>query len=278
MTYRLCIIGNSHVAAFASAWKTLRERRPDLAITFFAARGALLAELVVRGGALEAKDPVLRKTLRWVSDGRSSIVAADYDEFWLVGLRFGVETIMPVYAGFRADSHAADPSRSPVSDPAFAAAAAGLLRGSPAVDVYRKLRTITQSPVRLFPQPNPSIAALDARDARTAPFRLAARAGDATQLWRQYRDAREEIAVETGLTYRDQPDDTREGGIFTRAEHARGSVRLTPGLEREHQDRDTIHMNADFGALMLERYLPDAGGSAGESRDAGIAVEGAGRT
>lgn len=257
MTRRLCLIGNSHVVAFANGWKAAAERHPDVSITFFAAPGAKMADLQPRDGALVASDPLVRQTLGWVSGGRRKIVAARYDEFWLIGLRFGVETILPAYAAAWAESHAPDPSRAPVSEAAFGAAATALLRASPAVALHERLRSLTAAPIRLFPQPNPSIVALAADDARTAPFRLAARQGDEDTLWRQYLRARERLVADASLDVCDQPDDTRERAIFTTAALSQGSVRLTQGLDRKHEVGEAIHMNASYGTLMLDRFLPE---------------------
>lgn len=285
MTHRLCIIGNSHVAAFATGWKGIAADWPGIAVTFFAARGAQLGSLKARNGALSSDNREITKSLEWISGGRASIVAADYDEFWLVGLRFGVETIMSVYEAFWSEGHSPDPSRMPISDPAFSRAAESLLRQSVASGVYRKLRSISNAPVSLFPQPNPSSAAIGADEARTEPFRLAARNHDEAVLWHQYRAAMVRVAGEMQVRLCEQPDHTREQEIFTAVQWGRGATRLKPGLEREHGSQDTIHMNEKYGALMLKCFLPQIAkpliGTATKNERGeheGFVVEDAGRT
>lgn len=283
MSLRLCIVGNSHVASLASAWKGLAERWPTVEITFFAARGATLETLTARRGALQARNQKMREQLKWVSGGHEAIVAADYDAFWLIGLRLGVETIAPLYGSCWAESHAPDPSRTPVSDAAFARTAEERIRQSAAFAVYDKLRPITGAPVRVFPQPNPSIALLETTESRTEPFRRAAHNGDEAALWRQYSAALARVADEKGATLCGQPDETREREIFSSAVWSHRAVRLRPGLDQEHGIEDNIHMNAQFGALMLERHLPAPAASGlgietGGGEHAGTAVEGAGRT
>lgn len=283
MTHRLCIIGNSHVAAFATGWKEIASAWPGVEVTFFAARGARLRDLVVRNGALRAKNDAVRQSLEWTSGGRGEIVAADYDAFWLIGLRFGVRMIMDAYETAWSESHAPDPGRAPISDAAFARAAEGLLRGTVAVKLHDQLRAITTAPIHLFPQPNPSVEGLDIADPGVEPFQRALRLGDAPAVWRQYLDARNAVAAERGLVFRDQPDDSRVHDIFTSDAFGRGSVRLSEGLSEEHGETDFKHMNAAYGAMMLERNLPPTARAVANDHDereehAGIAVEGAGRT
>jgi len=255
VSHRLCVIGNSHVAAFATGWKTLAAHYPDVTVTFYASHGTRIDQLEPVRGALRANSRRVRETMKWVSGGGSAIVGADHDEFWLVGCRCSVKIMMAVYAAAWSESHAPDPRRTPVSDAAFASAAASLLRGSGLLTLHGKLRPITSAPISLFPDPNPSSAVLGSADERVEPLRVAARSGDGPALWGQYRAACDQLAREQDLTFCHQPDETREDGIFTVADYGRGSIRLTRGLEQEHPESDPFHMNAAYGALMFERFL-----------------------
>lgn len=258
MTFRLGLIGNSHIAAFATGWPLVEARHPDVTLTHFAARGARLSELVVQGKALHAPTQALRRAIKWTSVGSTEIVPADFDEIWLVGLGFGIETAISPYLSCRADSHRADDARSPVSDPFFAAMMVSGLRHSVALDLYRKLRAIDDTPVRIVAQPNPSTEAMTSMLDRLAPFRLAAERGDEAILWAQFRAAVGAVAGDIDAGIAIQPDDTRERGIFTNATWGQGSIRLRRGMEAEHATGDALHMNADYGAAMLDLYLPEA--------------------
>lgn len=92
---------------------------------------------------------------------------------------------MPLYQARWSERHALDAARMPISDPAFSTASESLLRQAVAAGVLGKLRTITEAPVSLLPQPNPSSAAIQADEGRTVPFRLALRNGDEAVLWSQ---------------------------------------------------------------------------------------------
>jgi len=72
---RICIIGNSHVGALKEAWDDIGSDHASLDVTFFAARGDRLKDLVVNGNTLRADGPgatPLKKFMAFTSGGREN--------------------------------------------------------------------------------------------------------------------------------------------------------------------------------------------------------------
>jgi hypothetical protein len=85
---KICIIGNSHVAALKLAWVNHFDKRckKDNDITFFASPGNSLRSLKLENNKLIPDSEQLKKNLRATSGGKSFIELASYDVFLLYGL------------------------------------------------------------------------------------------------------------------------------------------------------------------------------------------------
>lgn len=256
MTVRLCLIGNSHLAALALGWREIAPRYPDIAITFFGARASCMDGLRVSERGLRPDTPALAAMLRQLSGGPDEIVADDYDIFWFAGHEFGLDPILDIYSGCWAEAHTPDADRMPVSDQLFAELCVAALRRTMSMELYRRLRQVSDAPVAMLRQPAPSFRAFKTKDARYAPYRLAGRKGDRASLGRQADSAFARIAREEGFKILRQPGETCITALHTLATFARGSVRLDDGLTGAHGPNDAMHMNAEFGALMLDAHLP----------------------
>src|ERR1700748_2002214 len=87
--YSICVIGNSHTAAFKQAWDNRAPAVADgVSLTFFAARSQYLDTLVYEPGAFVSRDPELSERLRLTSGGKDRIDLADYDAFVLIGMGY----------------------------------------------------------------------------------------------------------------------------------------------------------------------------------------------
>ena len=76
---KICLIGNSHLAALKMGWPEIAQDLPDVQPAFFGARGAMMARLRVRGDRLVAKTAALAEQMSFVSGGLTEIVPGDYD-------------------------------------------------------------------------------------------------------------------------------------------------------------------------------------------------------
>lgn len=299
MTIRIALIGNSHLSALALAWRTLAARHPDVEITFLGARAARCEGLRVTPTGLRPDNEQLRQSLIWLSNGRDEIVAADYDAFWFAGHWFGFYPVLDTYADCWAEAHKPDPERTPVSDALFAELCDAALRQTLSMELYRRLRQVSDAPVAMLCQPAPLGAARRAQDPRFRGFGVAHRQDEGALLRDQTEAALARIERAEGITIFRQPAETFALPLHSHKRFSFGSVRLDKGLSNEHPRGDVMHMNADYGALALANALATVSGSAadrdagrgasdpgkgaqttrdGERADAGIVVEGAGRT
>lgn len=264
---RLAIIGNSHLSALALAWRELAPRFPEVAITFFGARAYLLDGLRASRRGLAPDNRVLRRLIEEVSGGPGKVVAADHDVFWFAGHDLGVHPVVDTYRRCWAEAHRPDPARLPVSDALFAELCLAGQRRTLSAELVRRFRQASDAPVAMLCQPAPSEAALRPRDYRYEIFQRAERTGDAAALAAATEASLTRLEREEGVRVFRQPEATRARALHTRAEFARGSVRLHEALTSKHGPNDVAHMNAGYGALVLEELLP----TLADTRAAGLA-------
>lgn len=262
MTVRVALIGNSHLSALALAWRELAPRHPDVAITFFGARASLCEGLRVTDTGLRPDNEPLRQMMNWLSGGRDEIVAADFDVFWFAGHDFGVHPVVALYADCWAEAHAPDAGRIPVSDALFAELADAALRRTVSMELYRRLRQVSDAPVAILCQPAPLPAAHRSPDPRFRGYGVAHRLGEAAILHDQAEAALARIERAEGIAVVRQPAKSLVAPLKTRKTLSRGSVRLEEGLSTEHPRTDLMHMNATYGAFVLKRALATLPGRA----------------
>jgi hypothetical protein len=92
VTFSLCVVGNSHVAAFKQAWDKRRPAlRDGVEATFFSAQNRLMKDMVPKGKSLVAAGDLLAEKLRYTSGGLDRIDIDRYDAFLVVGAGFGID-------------------------------------------------------------------------------------------------------------------------------------------------------------------------------------------
>jgi hypothetical protein len=250
---RLCVIGNSHVAALKLGWERLRASYPGMSLTFFGTAGRdACKNLRLVEGALVPDERDLRNFL-WTSGGREKIKLEDYDHFLLVSLGFGPQEMFHVARKFSFAEPRLDQSKRLVSRECFMEAVTDTLLGSMAAAITTIIRKNVNRPVLILPQAASSIEII-----KTDKFRAAHSAAPAqcwallNELWAECATS---VATRLGAAIVLQPAETVSNHIFTAHEFCRGSVRLTPDLTHEHPDHDFTHMNADYGIVTLKTVL-----------------------
>lgn len=83
---RICVIGNSHVAAIKSAWDEISRDYSSHELNFFAAPGSHLRHLELVGHSLVPKTEGLAKNLAYTSGGETEIDLNIFDIFLIHGL------------------------------------------------------------------------------------------------------------------------------------------------------------------------------------------------
>jgi hypothetical protein len=227
---RVCVLGNSHSACLKLAWDSLQVRYPQIALTFFAQRGAGIADLEPRGGALVPTSAGLKKAITHTSGGHSRIDLQDFDVVLMVGVTCGYPLVMSHFS--------------------YAAARQTLLDLTPktvAFDLIGKIRQISDIPIFVAHQPlRTHLGDWDGAN-DLGPYR------------RLVDDLNDALMQDVGAILLRQPAQTIANQFFTRPEFAIGSMRLDIGGKSARANQTAnpnSHMNARYGDIYLSTHLP----------------------
>lgn len=220
---RLCVLGNSHVAALKHGWARLQPGHPDLTLDFFAAPRDRMSGLHLRGGSLVPAEESLAKDLAYTSGGMSEVDIDRYDGFLVYAL------------GFRLPMLARQLSRAVVIDVcgdrfdgSLCGRVASLIRQRSGRPVY-----VGCIPLRGEPQDAKAVAA------SITPSRAAECVAEALEA--------------RTLHFLQQPDASIGPAWNTLAEYSKGAMALM--ADRPHADGDTLHMNGLYGEKVLQSLL-----------------------
>lgn len=254
----VAVIGNSHLAALKLG-SDHPGVVPDWAdLTFFGAAAGGLWNLRGRDGVLIPETGPLTVALKRTSGGKSVIDLNDYDAYLLVGMMFGLGELVPGLRDHRPPGlHTSDYTL--VSRSFLAAAAADRLGRSLAVITARKIRRFTDAPIVIVPEPLPDPAVAD-----PSPDAAYYQAGiwsspELVQLMTAlYDEGCRGIEAEHGVVILSQPEETRQGGVFTKPELAAGGLAEARTIFQRDENEDAhddFHMNAAYGAVVLAEAL-----------------------
>jgi hypothetical protein len=223
---------------------------PELgAATFVYSPGVTLGDIEVVGGRLTAtRLPELARTLERAGSP-VDVAVSDFDRFVIVGLELSLGVCASVYGRFlpydryparRFDINAPQL----ISKSCMDAAITGLIERTGAIRVARQLRTATDRPIYIVPQPNPieelkSVVPQTPRQKRAvAKWTPLFPEAIATEMYDVFLGLARRVAAPHRITVLGQPAETLSAG-FTRAIY-----------KREKQD-DVRHTNAAFGRDIL---------------------------
>lgn len=250
---RLCVIGNSHLAAVKLGWDRIQDpvTRAQFDLTFLGSPGLDMQHVVIEDGLIRGGTERLTrkfKSLGGIEEARID----DFDAFVLVGMSFGIQQCLRIYASHRTHTMRLGPSHALISEPAYSAAVSDRLRGTlswrVAVDL---LRHAGVRPVMICLQPCTAVGAVSNPGSREVNKLVAGatRNGDARALRRVFAAAIATLDM-PGLMVVPQPDATVVDDILTRDEYTRESVKLN--FRDRHDGNDYSHMNALYGELVLQ--------------------------
>ncbi len=247
--YSVCVIGNSHTAAFARAWKSRVEPTlPGTSLTFFAANSAKLAHLIYEDGAFTTRDKELAEGLAMTSGGLTRAEVAAYDAFLMVGLGMRI-TVTSLCGPFGTTEQrqwgAVD---TLVSKACFAAMVEGALKEPQPFWMLEKIRESGPKPVLLCATPFRSD-----KEASWSFTRKNRRFADDTfrgKVIAQCQEIGSAMALRHGAEFVWQDESTISVPGFTKAQYAQGAQRLGKATLE-----DGLHMNEDFGHIALMRAL-----------------------
>lgn len=235
---RVCMIGNSHLAAMKQAIDngfTLENTEVD----FFGAVLKQFADCELSDGVIRPADDRARDAFAKTSSGKTEIIVGEYDEFWVF---MGKSPFfLPLYFP--------NTLYEPVSDGLVRAVCLSWSRDPLVAFSIHLAQSFPDLTVRFAGQPFASEAAGWAK----AFLRSVPQDGAARFKWISDIVAHELEHLLPGNMRAVLPPDSclEDHGLFTRDAMCRGSQRLL--YDEEHKGGDFVHMNAMYGQEMLEK-------------------------
>ncbi|NQW53315.1 MAG: hypothetical protein HQ465_18940 [Rhodospirillales bacterium] len=242
MVHHVCVLGNSHLASARRAWPLVRDRYPQLQVTFFGGPGKTIGDVKLVEGALTPDNDRSTLLIEKVS-GRREIVISEYSAFCVVG-----SGLRPAAAAELGAEYSTQPDRGrPLISPAmFASLLSSILDRSIAMRLARLIRSHSNAPLFLVGQPYPIATLLDeVDDPKLGPVarRWHAALSDGPMLDRVYTMAMKGLAKSVGATFIPQPAGTIQQSILTASAYR---------LDREKELKDFAHTNEAYGELVIE--------------------------
>lgn len=268
---RICIVGNSHVAALKRGWREMAAARPDVVVDMFGAYGSHLADVFIANGELRAGSPEGTASLV-ATGGQEFAVLADYDAIVVVGggpRLFSIAGLMKDYCPPFANPGLVPPGPGdealrdglwrfhgktvphPVSDAFFLELLGARMAKSTAVMLCRAIAAAATAPLFHLPAPFPSADLLTLKP-RNAVSRLAS-LGLGPVLADQLRMALGQ-ALAGVATVIEPPERLLVDGILTDRIYGSGGARLVDD-NGDHGEEEVLHMNGAYGAILMREIL-----------------------
>lgn len=227
MTVRLCVLGNSHVAALRTAWDSLQRDHPEVEITWFAHRGMGVSNLIPTSESLVPNNDDLLTSIKFTS-GRSEVRLADFDAFLVYALH----------------QHGRQPDTSFYSAAVRRQALEDQVTSQRNYMLVQKVRSVTDKPLFVAHDPLPAFGADDVV-MRDYPAHVA--------------EMQERFYSPLSATLVEQPSSSVVAGCATKQEFSKDSTRLVVGKDNDgetHGGHDIFHMNSSYGNLWLTSFIP----------------------
>jgi hypothetical protein len=248
---RICIVGNSHVAALKLGWDKIAGDHPGIQVTFFGVPGRWLRALDLGEGTVTPKTAKHKRHFERLSGGMDTITVADYDLFVVVGLELSIFRWVNFYKDNRQLPFNLELGTPQILDAeVFDLCRGNIFRGTSGDVVYQGLKATGAGRVLVCPQPFPS-PVVERRDAFFAQM-MAVEGQD--RVAEAYRTDMARAYDAENLLW--QPEDTLAGPLLTDLAWSQGSVRIN--LNAPHGEEDYQHMNPAYGQRMLQLIMQAA--------------------
>jgi hypothetical protein len=244
--YSICLIGNSHLAALAQAWRKDRlGARAEVTQTFFGMGGGYDWELILQDSALVPPDEEGKTAFQQSSRGRSAIEIEEYDAFVIYGVGFQVKALLPLFLD----------EGTLISRESVTAALCNRHGVAASLKLLELVRSLSRAPVIVCPQPFQSKRAFPASFFAQHP-RLS-QPEYFERVEEEFRAAAESLCIERGGEFLAQDESTWALPCFTRDEFALcGTTWRAEIAERTPKGiGNGKHMNGSYGAVVLRKIL-----------------------
>lgn len=258
--FRLCVFGNSHIAALRAAWAADATRWPRLDLRFVGAHGDLLLGTRIQDGQLVPVSEATRTAFQRLSRVDQVDLSA-FDGFVIAGCLVAMPQAAMVYRDLRWPGlpslhkvpDLADMPHLLVSRAAAQATLEAVLTRRLGPRFAWHLRRGTDMPIWIASQPRMSEAGLAPRATRLRSYVAAHKAGDGAALSSVFEDAARAAAEKAGAAFLPQPPQTVTHHILTARAYMQGAVRLSQQPDLPQPPEDVSHANAAYGAAVLDQ-------------------------
>lgn len=253
---KICVLGNSHLAAFKLGWEQIAHGYPGVTADFFGMGRDTFKHTKLENGEIVASKPELVEKMKLFSGGKSAIPVAEYDAFVVVGLVAGMIRLLRYLPGHGIAGEMEDRPQI-VSYEMVQDTWDEYVATTPMPHLIDMLREVSDAPIVHFMRPMRSSAILDDDSARARFFQTMIESGDMP-----YAHDLLARVMEPHLKGRmvnvPQPVETTVGMALTDKAFSIGSTTLRDE-DLQHDDDDVSHMNADYGAICMAQALDTLG-------------------
>ncbi|WP_198007895.1 glycosyltransferase family 32 protein [Methylovulum miyakonense] len=246
---KVCVMGNSHLAALKLAWDELVVDNNRNELVFFGARANAMVHMEIRNGCLFPTDELTKQDIIFTSGGLESIDFNGFDAVLLYGLACDVRIFSLALATHKLEN-IEDPSRQVMTQACFTRVCQDVVSHNLLYKLAAMVRSVVDLPIFISPSPFPS------RECVNDPSKWDFLAGNYCQsIQKGYYDGIKNAfqALQGIMIF--QPEDTITDFLFTKPHFSSGSIRLTEGLSTAHPADDYVHMNKSYGIEFLKDAL-----------------------
>jgi hypothetical protein len=249
---KICVLGNSHLAAFKLGWEQIAQATPGVTVDFFGLGRNTFRHTALQEGAIVPTKPELVEKMRLFSGGHDRIEPARYGAFVITGLVVGLPRVLRFLSGHGIAGEVADRPQI-VSYEMFQDAFDAEINATPMPHLVDMIRQVSQGPIINFMRPLRSAVILEEDKRRKAFYEAQIASGDMPYA-ADLLDRLMTPHLKGAMVALRQPEETTVGGVLTDKRFSVGSTRLRDESEA-HDEDDISHMNGDYGAICMTQVL-----------------------
>ena len=259
---KVAVIGNSHVAAVKLGWDKIRDRYPEVAVTFFATAGRAGQNRSLEGRVFgfHGKD-VQPDEVVFGNDGRRTIDLSQFDHVLRVAEPKKEGKLAQILADTAVDGWELDGRAHRMSQAVFEDCVDHVAKRQV---VGRQWRGWTSPEITICAAPYPDERCVGHKRPRSLdPWRVLSQRPEEF-LWARnlYFERYTRELARHNIAVLQQPKETIAPNGLTLKAFSDGALLMDrPGEEGEEH----IHMNGDYGALIFANYLDQISAPSGET-------------
>jgi hypothetical protein len=248
---KICLIGDSHLACLQTAisGSDIREKNE---LTFFGCHANLVSGLVLSGRKLVSINAELAGKLKQFSAGKDQVDIDGYDRFVIIGHGFWMGTVVGRYRHYVSDSMPGTTmGKYLLSDECFVTVSEQICRRSEALRLAVAIRSVSDKPITVVPNPNPGFGLSEENMAAWyPPCHAAVHNGDDKALSTLFLEVCARLAKKNQIDVIPPIAEAALNGVFNQSQYSLLPEETRPGYLMHAM----VHGSASYGAL-LARYI-----------------------